>query len=95
MFFQKHIIQNYLLITIILNIIICQRLSNEFLETWGEKTISMKTPNFSEILETIEKYVVSEEGYSLEETDIIPFGFFKQTIDGIIYRLLCAVKKKI
>ena len=37
---------------------------------------------------------MKEEGYSLDETDIIPFGFFKQTINGINYRLLCAVKKK-
>ena len=94
MFFKKKFIQNCLLIIILLNIIICQKLSNEFLETWGEKTINKKTPNFSEIFETVEKYLVSEEGYSLEELDIIPFGFFKQTIDGIIYRLLCAVKKK-
>ena len=94
MFFEKHIIQNYLLISIILNIIICQKLSNEFLESWGEKTISEETQDFPEILETVENFLVREEGYSLDETEIIPFGFFKQTINGIIYRLLCAVKKK-
>ena len=52
-----------------------------------------KTQHFSEILETAEKYLVLEEGYSLDETDIIPFGFFKQTINGINYRLLLTVKK--
>ena len=94
MFFKNHIIHNYILIVIILNIILCQRLPNEYLETWGEKTISEKTPNFSKIVDLVEKYLVSEEGYSLEEEEIIPFGFFKQTINGVIYRLLCAVKKK-
>ena len=48
----------------------------------------------NEIMETVENFLVREEGYSLDETDIIPFGFFKQTINGIIYRLLCAIKKK-
>ena len=93
MFLQKHIIQIYLLIAIILNIILCQRLPNEFLETWGEKPTNEKTPNFSDILDSVEKHLVSEEEYSLEEDDIIPFGFFKQTINGVIYRLLLAVKK--
>ena len=90
----KNIITNYLLISIILNIIICQKLSNEHLETWGEKEINENTQNFPEILETLEKYLVEEEGYSLDETDVIPFGFFKQTINGINYRILCAIKKK-
>ena len=94
MFLKKQIIINYLLISIILNIIICQKLSNEHLETWGEKTITENAKNFPEILEAVEKYLVEEEGYSLDETDIIPFGFFKQTINGINYRLLCAIKKK-
>ena len=94
MFFKNHMIRNYILIVIILNIILCQRLPNEYLETWGEKTISEKTPNFSKIVDLVEKYLVSEEGHSLEEEEIIPFGFFKQTINGVIYRLLCAVKKK-
>ena len=94
MFLQKHIIQIYLLIAIILNIILCQRLPNEFLETWGEKPTNEKTPNFSDILDSVEKHLVSEEEYSLEEDDIVPFGFFKQTINGVIYRLLLAVKKK-
>ena len=94
MFYKKHIVNNYILIAIIFNIIICQKLSNDLLETWGEKTICEKTQYFSDILEIVENYFVKEEGYSLEETDIIPFGFFKQTINGINYRLLCAIKKK-
>ena len=94
MFFKNHIIHKYILIAIILNIILCQRLPNEYLETWGEKTISEKTPNYSKIVDLVEKYLVSEEEHSLEDEEIIPFGFFKQTINGVIYRLLCAVKKK-
>jgi hypothetical protein len=94
MFFKKHIIQNYLLIAITLKVFLCQKLSHELLESWGEKTISETTSHYSEILETIEKYLGKEEGYTLDETDIIPFGFFKQTINGINYRVLIAVKKK-
>ena len=94
MFYKKHIVNNYILIAIIFNIITCQKLSNDLLETWGEKTICEKTQYFSDILEIVENYFVKEEGYSLDETDIIPFGLFKQTINGINYRLLCAIKKK-
>ena len=94
MFFKKGMFINYLIISIILNIIICQKLSYELLESWGEKTISEETQDFSDIMETVETFLVREEGYSLDETDIIPFGFFKQTINGINYRLLCAIKKK-
>ena len=78
MFFKKPNFKNFLLISIIFNIIKCQKLSNEFLETWGEKPINEKTKDFSDVLETAETYLVKEEGYSLDETDIIPFGFFKQ-----------------
>ena len=94
MFYKKHIAKNYILIAIIFNIITCQKLSNDLLETWGEKTICEKTQYFSDILEIVENYFVKEEGYSLDETDIIPFDLFKQTINGINYRLLCAIKKK-
>ena len=94
MFYKKHIAKNYILIAIIFNIITCQKLSNDLLETWGEKTICEKTQYFSDILVIVENYFVKEEGYSLDETDIIPFGLFKQTINGINYRLLCAIKKK-
>ena len=94
MFFKKYNFKNFIIIPIIIKIILCQKLSKELLETWGEKTISERTKYYTEILDTIEKYLVSEEGYSLDETDIIPFGFFKQSIDGINYRLLCVIKKK-
>ena len=49
MFFKKHIIQNYLLIAITLKVFLCQKLSHELLESWGEKTISETTPHYSEI----------------------------------------------
>ena len=94
MSFSKNIFINYLLISIIINLIICQKLSNEYLESWGEKTISQNNKQLSELLESVENYLVQEEGYSIDETDVIPFGFFKQTINGITYRLLCAIKKK-
>ena len=89
MFFKK-----FLLISIIINISLCERLSNEFLEGWGEKVISEDTQDYSKILEIVENYFTLEEGYSLDETEILPFGFFKQTVNGINYRLLCTVKKK-
>ena len=94
MFFKKHNIQKFILISLIINISLCERLPNQFLESWGEKIISEKTPDYSEIVDIVEKYYVTEEGYSLDETEIIPFGFFKQTVNGINYRLLCAIKKK-
>ena len=94
MSFSKNIFINYLIISIIINLIICQKLSNEYLESWGEKTISQNNKQLSELLESVENYLVQEEGYSIDETDVIPFGFFKQTINGITYRLLCAIKKK-
>ena len=94
MFFKKHNIQKFILISLIINISLCERLPNQFLESWGEKIISEKTPDYSEIVDIVEKYYVTEEGYSLDETEIIPFGFFKQTVNGINYRLLCANKKK-
>ena len=91
---KMNVFINFLLKSIIINLIICQKLSAEYLENWGEKTISENNQQFSELLESIENYLVKEEGYSLDETDVIPFGFFKQTINGINYRLLCVIKKK-
>ena len=89
MFFKQ-----FLLISIIINISLCERLSNEYLEGWGEKVINEDTQDYSKILEIVENYFTLEEGYSLDETEILPFGFFKQTVNGINYRLLCTVKKK-
>ena len=93
MYFNKHIIQYIVIISLIVNIISCGRLSENILSGWGEKIITNKTKLFSKIFEATEKYFVSE-GYTLDETDILPFGLFKQTVNGTKYRLLCAVKKK-
>ena len=92
MYNNKYTIQ-YIVISLILNLISCGRLSNNILSGWGEKIITNKTKLFSKIFETAEKYFVNE-GYKLDETDILPFGLFKQTVNGTKYRLLCAVKKK-
>ena len=93
MYFNKNNIQNLLIISLLINISLCQKLSKDLLGGWGEKKITNQTPKFSKVLEAAEKYFVSE-GYSLDETDILPFGFFTQTLGGTNYRLLCAVKKK-
>ena len=93
MYFNKNNIQNLLIISLLINISLCQKLSKDLLGGWGEKKITNQTPIFSKVFEATEKYFVSE-GYSLDETDILPFGFFTQTIGGTNYRLLCAVKKK-
>ena len=93
MYLSKNIIINLIIISLIINIISCQKLSKDILAGWGEIKIINQSPLFSKVLEATEKYFVSE-GYSLDETDILPFGFFKQTFEEINYRLLCAVKKK-
>ena len=93
MSFSKNIIQNLLIISLIINLSLCQKLQKDLLGGWAEITITSQSSIFSKVFEVTEKYFVSE-GYSLDETDILPFGFFKQTLDGINYRLLCAVKKK-
>ena len=93
MSFIKYAFQNLLIISLIINIISCQKLSKDILGGWGEIKITNQSSIFSKVFESTEKYFVSE-GYSLDETDILPFGFFKQTLGGINYRLLCAVKKK-
>ena len=93
MYFNKNNIQNLLIISLLINISLCQKLSKDLLGGWGEKKITNQTPIFSKVFEAAEKYFVSE-GYSLDETDILPFGFFTQTLGGTNYRLLCAVKKK-
>ena len=93
MYLSKKIIQNLLIISLIINISLCQKLQKDLLGGWGEIKITNQSSVFSKVFEATEKYFISE-GYSLDETDILPFGFFKQTLDGINYRLLCAVKKK-
>ena len=93
MYLSKKIIQNLLIISLIINISLCQKLQKDLLGGWGEIKITNQSSVFSKVFEATEKYFISE-GYSLDETDILPFGFFKQTLDGINYRLLCAVKTK-
>ena len=70
-----------------------QRLSHELLGGWNEKELTDREPDYLLTLQSVETYI-SEQGYSLDETDIIPFGFFKQIVNGINYRILFAVKEK-
>jgi len=86
--FKKNII-----FLLIISKILCQKLSLDNLGGWGEKPIPSSSDLYHRILETTQKYIVSE-GYTLDETDIIPFGLFKQSLNGINYRIICAVKKK-
>ena len=81
------------ILLIILTSIQSQRLSHELLGGWNEKELTEKDPDYSQTLQSIETYI-SEQGFSLDETDIIPFGFFKQIVNGINYRILFAVKEK-
>ena len=82
-----------ILLTILFDISLTQKLAKESLGGWGEKIISDKTEEYEKISEAYEKYLISE-GYSHEETDFLPFGLFKQTSNGVNYRVLLAVKKK-
>ena len=93
MYFNKNNIQNLLIISFLINISLCQKLSKDLLGGWGEKKITNQASIFPKVFEATEKYFASE-GYSLDETDILPFSFFTQTLWGTNYRLLCAVKKK-
>lgn len=90
---QKRFTIHFLLLSIISNIFLCQKLSNELLNGWGEKVITEKDSDYEKVLEAAEKYL-SSEGYDINDYDIIPFGFFKQSVNGLKYRLLCGVKKK-
>ena len=83
----------FLLLSIISNIALCQKLSKELLSGWGEKIITKKNEDFVKVLEAAEKHL-SSEGYDINDYDIIPFGFFKQILNEEKYRLFCAVKKK-
>ena len=82
-----------LLLTILFDVSLTQKLAKESLGGWGEKIISNKAEEYEKISEAYEKYLISE-GYSFEETDFLPFGLFKQTSNGVNYRVLLAVKKK-
>ena len=82
-----------LLLTIFFDINLSQKLPKESLGGWGEKIIVNNEKEYEKISEAYEKYLISE-GYSYEETDFLPFGLFKQTSNGVNYRVLIAVKKK-
>ena len=90
---KKRFIIYFLLLSIISNVALCQKLSKELLIGWGEKIISEKNEDFVKVLEAAQKHL-SSEGYDINEYDIIPFGFFKQSLNGEKYRLFCAVKIK-
>ena len=95
MFNIKYFFQN-ISITILLIILTTsqsQRLSHELLGGWNEKEINEQETDYLQTLKSVETYI-SEQGYSLDETDIIPFGFFRQIVNGMNYRILCAVKEK-
>ena len=94
MFKRKSISKYILLISLLYQNILCQRISTELLGGWGEKPISDPPSQDLELcIEATEKYL-SSEGYDLNEMDVIPIGFFTQSNLGINYRLLSAVKKK-
>ena len=95
MFNIKYFFRNIsiVILLIILTSSKSQRLSHESLGGWNEKELTEQEPDYLLTLQSVETYI-SEQGYSLDETDIIPFGFFKQIVNGINYRILFAVKEK-
>ena len=83
-----------LLISLLYQNILSQRLSQDLLGGWGEKPLpDPPSQDFELCIDTIEKYFISE-GNDLAELDIIPIGFFTQSNIGINYRILIAMKKK-
>ena len=95
MFNIKYFFRNISLVILLIILTSCksQRLSHELLGGWNEKELTEQEPDYLLTLQSVETYI-SEQGYSLDETDIIPFGFFKQIVNGINYRILFAVKEK-
>ncbi len=99
MLFNKHLNKKnqsllpIVLLLIIININICQKLSEDILGGWSEKIITEETPDLTKNLEEVENYLKSE-GYDLDDTNILPIGYFKQIVNGVNYRIICAVKKK-
>ena len=90
----KSIFRNILIISILYQNIISQRISSDLLGGWGEKPIlDSSSKDFKLCLETIEKYF-SSGGYDLAELDLIPIGYFTQSNIGINHRILLAMKKK-
>ena len=90
---KNHSLLPIILLLIILNINVCQKLSEDILGGWSEKIITEETPDFTKNLEEVENYLKSE-GYDLDDTNILPIGYFKQIVNGVNYRIICAVKKK-
>ena len=83
-----------LLISLLYQDILCQRISTDLLGGWGEKPIpNPPSEEFELCIDIIEKYFISE-GNELAELDIIPIGYFTQSNLGINYRVLIAMKKK-
>ena len=83
-----------ILISLLYQNILSQRISQDLLGGWGEKPLpDPPTQDFELCIDTIEKYFISE-GNDLAELDIIPIGFFTQSNIGINYRILIAMKKK-
>ena len=95
MFNIKYFFRNISIALLLIILTSCksQRLSHELLGGWNEKELTEQEPDYLLTLQSVETYI-SEQGYSLDETDIIPFGFFKQIVNGINYRILFAVKEK-
>ena len=95
MFNIKYFFRNISLVILLIILTSCQsqRLSHESLGGWNEKELTEQEPDYLLTLQSVETYI-SEQGYSLDETDIIPFGFFKQIVNGINYRILFVVKEK-
>ena len=95
MFNIKYFFRNISIAILLIILTSCQsqRLSHESLGGWNEKELTEQEPDYLLTLQSVETYI-SEQGYSLDETDIIPFGFFKQIVNGINYRILFAVKEK-
>ena len=95
MFNIKYNFKNFqiLILILIINSSYNQRLSKDILGGWNEKELTEQNEDYILSLKSAETYLL-EQGYSLDETDIIPFGFFKQIVNGINYRILCVVKEK-
>ena len=94
MFAGKSFSKYILLITLLHQNIFSQHISPDLLGGWGEKPIiNPPCPDLELCIGETEKYL-SNEGYDLNEIDLIPIGFFTQSNVGFNYRLLCGVKKK-
>ena len=90
----KSILGKILIISILYQNILSQRISTDLLGGWGEKPLlDLSSKDFQLCLKTIEKYF-SSGGYDIAELDLIPLGYFTQSNIGINHRILLAMKKK-